>query len=132
VAVHIRLTRLGSNKRPHYRIVAADKQYKRDGRFLEILGTYNPKRDPIAVTMKEDRLKYWVEQGALVSDTVASLVKKALPNFLEARAANKLAKVQKARKARKARLAKKGGEKKTSEKPAAKKRAAKKTAEKTA
>ena len=112
MAVHIRLSRFGSKKRPHYRIVAADKQYKRDGRFLEMLGTYTPQRTENQFALKEDRVKYWVENGAIVSDTVGTLVKKALPNFLEERAKHKTSKIQAARKKRKARTAKKSSSKK--------------------
>lgn len=74
--VKIRLARHGAKKRPFYRIVAADSEARRDGRFLEILGSYNPLPDPAQVTLKEDRIKYWMGQGALPSDTVRSLLKK--------------------------------------------------------
>jgi small subunit ribosomal protein S16 len=74
--VKIRLTRGGRKKRPFYRIVAADSRMPRDGRFLEVLGHYNPISDPKEFKIKTDRLNHWVEQGALLSDTVASLLKK--------------------------------------------------------
>jgi len=76
MAVRIRLARHGAKKRPHYRIVVADGESKRDGRFLEIVGTYDPVPDPAHVTLKEDRVKFWMDQGATPSDTVKSLLKK--------------------------------------------------------
>lgn len=76
MAVRIRLTRQGTKKRPFYRIVAADVQSPRDGRFLELLGTYNPMTDPAAVTLKEDRVKYWLGEGATPSTTVQSILKR--------------------------------------------------------
>lgn len=76
MAVKIRLTRKGTKKRPFYRIVAADIESPRDGRFLELLGTYNPMLDPAAVTLKEERIKYWLDEGATPSTTVKSILKK--------------------------------------------------------
>lgn len=76
MAVRIRLARHGAKKRPFYRIVVADGECKRDGRFLEIVGTYDPVQDPAQVTIKEDRVKFWLGQGAKPSDTVKSLIQK--------------------------------------------------------
>ncbi len=76
MAVKIRLARRGAKKKPFYRIVAADSEYPRDGRFLETLGTYDPMVDPAAVTLKEDRIKYWMGEGAQPTTTVKSLLKK--------------------------------------------------------
>ena len=76
MAVKIRLARHGAKKRPFYRIVVADSESPRDGRFLESVGTYNPLKDPAEVTLKTDRVKYWMDQGALPTDTVKSLLKK--------------------------------------------------------
>jgi small subunit ribosomal protein S16 len=76
MAVKIRLTRKGTKKKPFYRIVAADVESPRDGRFLELLGTYNPMVDPAAVTLKEDRVKYWLGEGAKPTTTVQSILKK--------------------------------------------------------
>ncbi len=73
MAVHIRLRRMGTKKRPFYRIVAADSRRARDGRFLEILGTYNPVTVPAQVNLKEEKITNWLNQGATPSDTVASL-----------------------------------------------------------
>ena len=76
MAVRIRLTRKGTRKRPFYRIVAADIECPRDGRFLELLGTYNPMMNPAAVTLKEERVKYWLGEGAIPSTTVRSILKR--------------------------------------------------------
>jgi small subunit ribosomal protein S16 len=71
----IRLARHGAKKRPFYRIVVSEAEARRDGRFLEIVGTYNPLREPAEVILKADRLQYWMDQGAIPTDTVRSLVK---------------------------------------------------------
>ena len=76
MAVKIRLARYGTKKRPFYRIVVADGQYPRDGRFLENVGTYNPMVEPNEITLKKERIEYWIGQGAKPSDTVNSLLKK--------------------------------------------------------
>ncbi|HJO61871.1 MAG TPA: 30S ribosomal protein S16, partial [Desulfobacterales bacterium] len=59
-----------------YRIVVADVESPRDGKFIEMVGTYNPLLDPAEVSMKQDRIKYWIDQGAIPTDTVKSLLKK--------------------------------------------------------
>lgn len=74
--VKIRLARHGAKKKPFYRIVAADSESPRDGRFLEIVGTYNPLIDPAEVSLKQDRIKYWIDQGAIPTATVKNLLKK--------------------------------------------------------
>ena len=76
MSVKIRLARHGAKKRPFYRIVVANIESPRDGRFLEVVGTYNPLPDPAEVTLKSDRVKYWMEQGAEPTDTVRNLLKK--------------------------------------------------------
>ena len=76
MAVRIRLARFGRKKRPYYRIVVADSQAPRDGRFLEVVGTYNPMTDPAEVTLKSDKIAYWLGQGAQPTDTVRSLIAK--------------------------------------------------------
>ncbi|MDX2452568.1 30S ribosomal protein S16 [Desulfosarcina sp.] len=76
MAVKIRLARHGAKKRPFYRIVAADSDSPRDGRFLEKLGTYNPLQDPAQVVLDTDRVKYWIGQGAIPSDTVKTILKR--------------------------------------------------------
>jgi len=76
MAVKIRLARHGAKKRPYYRIVVADSESPRDGRFIESVGTYAPLEEPAAVSVKTERVKYWVDQGAKLSDTVRNLLKK--------------------------------------------------------
>ncbi len=76
MAVKIRLARHGAKKRPFYRIVVADSESPRDGRYLENVGTYNPLKDPVEVTLKSERIDYWIQQGATPTDTVKSLLKK--------------------------------------------------------
>ena len=76
MAVRIRLARHGAKKKPFYRIVVADSESPRDGRYLEAVGTYNPLLDPAEVTVKPERVQYWLEQGAIPTDTVRSLLKK--------------------------------------------------------
>jgi len=76
MSVKIRLARHGAKKRPFYRIVVADSESPRDGRFLENVGTYNPLVEPAEVTLKNERISYWIGQGAMPSDTVKSLLKK--------------------------------------------------------
>jgi small subunit ribosomal protein S16 len=72
----IRLARHGAKKRPFYRIVVADSESPRDGRFLETVGTYNPLSDPAQVVLKGERIQHWIQRGAIPTDTVNSLLKK--------------------------------------------------------
>ena len=76
MAVRIRLTRMGTKKKPFYRIVAANSESPRDGRFLEILGYYDPMKEPAILNVHEDKVKHWLEKGALVSDSAKVLLKK--------------------------------------------------------
>lgn len=73
--VKLKLARFGAKKKPFYRIVAADSHGKRDGRFIELIGTYDPMINPPAVILKDDRVKYWLSVGAQPTDTVRSLLK---------------------------------------------------------
>ena len=75
MAVKLRLTRVGSKKNPVYRIVAADSRSPRDGKFLEIVGRYNPQTDPSTIELDEDRIKDWLSKGAQPSGTVSRLLK---------------------------------------------------------
>ena len=77
MSVKVRLTRGGAKNDMFYRVVAADTRFPRDGRFLEILGWYDPKREGSNFELKQDRIEHWKSQGAVLSDTVKSLVKKA-------------------------------------------------------
>ena len=76
MALRIRLARYGAKKRPFYRIVVTNSESPRDGRFLEIIGTYDPRQEPAAVTVKEELLSLWLSRGATPTDTVASLLKR--------------------------------------------------------
>ncbi len=76
MSVKIRLARHGTKKRPFYRIVVADSESPRDGKFLEVVGTYNPLLDPAEVNLKDERVKYWMSQGAIPTGTVKNLFKK--------------------------------------------------------
>ena len=72
----IRLRRTGSTKRPYYRVVVADSRAWRDGRFIEVLGHYDPRRNPAVVKIDTDRARHWIGKGARASDTVRSLLKR--------------------------------------------------------
>jgi small subunit ribosomal protein S16 len=75
MAVKLRLTRVGSKKNPIYRVVAADTRSPRDGRFIEIVGRYNPQTDPSTIEFDEDKVNGWLSKGAQPSDTVRRLLK---------------------------------------------------------
>ncbi len=77
MSVKIRLARRGCKKKPFYRVVVADSRSPRDGRFIEIVGTYNPMTDPAKVEFKIERVNEWIGKGAIVTDTVKSLLKDA-------------------------------------------------------
>lgn len=73
--VKIRLRRMGKTKQPSYRVVVADSRSPRDGRFIEIIGHYNPIRQPKVLEIKADRARYWISNGAQMSETVVALFK---------------------------------------------------------
>lgn len=75
--IKLRLRRMGAKKRPFYRIVAAEHSSPRDGRFIEILGHYDPLTEPATVKVEAERIKYWLSVGAQPSETVAGLLKRA-------------------------------------------------------
>ena len=75
MAVKLRLTRVGSKKNPIYRIVAADSRSPRDGKFIEIIGRYNPQHEPSLIEVDEAKAKKWLSNGAQPSETVAKLLK---------------------------------------------------------
>ena len=77
MAVRIRLTRRGAKKKPFYRIVVADSEAPRDGRFIEVVGTYDPRKSPNEITMKMDKVEYWLAKGALPTAVVANLIKRS-------------------------------------------------------
>lgn len=74
MAVRLRLTRVGKKKQPTYRIVAADSRSPRDGRYLEIVGTYDPRREPSAITVDNDKAVEWLRKGAQPSERVQKLL----------------------------------------------------------
>ena len=73
----IRLARFGARKQPYYRVVVIEKDRARNGRSIEVVGTYNPRTEPATVELKRDRIAYWTGNGAQLSETVAKLVAKA-------------------------------------------------------
>jgi small subunit ribosomal protein S16 len=75
LAVKLRLTRVGSKKNPIYRVVAADSRAPRDGRFLDIVGRYNPQPHPSVIEFDEDKVKDWLKKGAQPTDAVSRLLK---------------------------------------------------------
>jgi small subunit ribosomal protein S16 len=77
MAVRIRLTRVGSKKNPVYRVVVADSRSPRDGRFIEIIGRYNPQTDPSTIVLDEAKVKDWIAKGAQPSAPVSRLMKAA-------------------------------------------------------
>lgn len=72
----IRLSRRGARKQPYYRIVVIEKDRARDGRSVEVVGTYNPRTNPASIELKHDRIEYWRSKGAQLSDRVKKLVEK--------------------------------------------------------
>ena len=75
--VKIRLTRLGSHKKPFYRVIVTDSKTRRDGPFIEILGTYDPLKEPSEIKLDLDKAKVWLQKGAQPTDTVKKLMQKA-------------------------------------------------------
>ena len=74
MAVRMRLARIGSKKNPIYRVIVADSRSPRDGRFIEIVGRYNPQTDPSTIELDEAKVKAWIAKGAQPSDPVAKLI----------------------------------------------------------
>ena len=73
----IRLARVGARKQPHYRVVVIEKDRARNGRSVEVVGTYNPRNNPASVKLEHDRIDYWTSKGAQMSETVNKLFKKS-------------------------------------------------------
>jgi small subunit ribosomal protein S16 len=92
----ISLMRMGAKKKPFYRIVVKEKRSKRDGKYLENVGTYNPMADPAEVNLVHDRIQYWISVGAQPTETVASLIKHNPVQTEEEKAAAAQAKLTKA------------------------------------
>ena len=77
MATKIRLARMGAKKKPYYRMVVADSQSPRDGRFIEIVGTYDPNKEPAAISWKQEVLKKWLAVGAQPTATVKNLIRRS-------------------------------------------------------
>jgi small subunit ribosomal protein S16 len=75
----IRLSRTGARKQPHYRVVVIEKERARNGRPVEVVGTYNPRTSPASIELKRERIDYWVSKGAKMSDRVSKIVSKPAP-----------------------------------------------------
>jgi small subunit ribosomal protein S16 len=75
LAVRIRLTRVGARNNPMWRVVAADQRSPRDGRFIDVLGHYNPQTEPSTIVLDEERVRSWLDRGAQPSETVRKLLK---------------------------------------------------------
>lgn len=75
----IRLTRTGARKQPHYRVVVIEKERARNGRPVEVVGTYNPRTNPASIELKRERITYWVSKGAKMSDRVSKIFAKPVP-----------------------------------------------------
>lgn len=73
----IRLARIGARKQPYYRVVVIEKERARNGREVEVVGTYNPRTNPTTIDLKRERIDYWVSKGAQLSDTVGRLLSKS-------------------------------------------------------
>ncbi len=91
MAVKLRLKRMGSKAKPFYRIVAADSRSPRDGRFLEVVGTYDPVKGDDKITVAEEKALYWLKNGAIPTETVRSLLSKKgiMKKFAESKKAGK-------------------------------------------
>lgn len=87
MAVRIRLTRKGKKKKPFYRIVAADSEAPRDGKFLDILGTYDPMKDPADIKINKEKVNRWLERGAKATESVQAILKREgvfrIPNAMD-------------------------------------------------
>ena len=75
----IRLSRTGARKQPHYRVVVIEKERARNGRPVEVVGTYNPRTSPASIELKRESIDYWVSKGAKMSDRVSKIVSKPVP-----------------------------------------------------
>lgn len=91
MAVKLRLTRMGAKRKPFYRIVASDSRRPRDGEYLELIGTYNPNKEPAEIKIDEEKALKWLNVGAIPSDTVRSFFKKEgiMKKFAEAKKGKK-------------------------------------------
>lgn len=121
MAVMLRLARHGQTKRPFYRIVAINKTSRRDGRFIEIIGTLDSMTNPPTAKISEEKVRKWIAVGAKASDSVRDLIAKQIPGLIEGKEKHRLDKIRAARKKRKEKSAK--GKSASAPKSAAKKKA---------
>lgn len=105
MAVTLKLARFGKKSSPFYRVVVSEKGTKRDGRFIERVGTYAPLNDPATIVLKEDRVRHWMALGAQVTPIVRTIIRKTVPGLIESLEKSRIEKKQAARKARKTRSA---------------------------
>ena len=124
MAVKLRLTRMGKTKQPAYRVVAIDSHTKRDGKYIELIGTYNPLTKPATVKLDEKVALKWLGEGAIPSDTVKNLFKEA--GIMKKFAESKVKTTKKETKKEEKEETKKTVKKETTKKPAAKKTTTKK------
>ena len=103
MAVTLRLSRHGKKGNPFYRIVATEKTSRRDGKYIEIVGTYDPMQDPPQTVLKEEKIKTWIANGAKPSALVKNLIKQYIPDLIENKENAQRAKIQANRKKRKER-----------------------------
>ena len=103
MATSVHLARHGSKGRPIYRIVASRKGAKRDGRFIEIIGTYDPRFSPARIILKEEKIQKWINYGAQFSETTRNLVNKTFPGLITKHEERQRAKIQAHRRKRKER-----------------------------
>lgn len=82
----IRLARVGARKQPYYRVVVIEKERARDGRSVEVVGTYNPRTNPASIDLKRERIEHWVSKGAKMSETVARIFQRHTPTSSESAA----------------------------------------------
>ncbi len=140
MAVKIRMTRMGAKKKPFYRIVASDSKRARDGKYIELIGTYDPTTNPTSIKVNEELAMKWLENGAIPSDTVRNIFTKLglMEKFSKSKAPKAKKETEKAVKeekkeapkkaaAKKAPAKKETAEKEPAKKPTAKKAPAKKT-----
>jgi small subunit ribosomal protein S16 len=76
MTVKLRLTRKGAKKKPYYRVVAADSEAPRDGRFLDIVGTYDPMKDPAEIRLNKEKVNHWLGKGAIATESVNAILRK--------------------------------------------------------
>jgi len=103
MTLKIRLRQQGRTNSPFYRLVVTESRTRRDGKYLEMVGWYNPHKTEESVSIKEDRIRYWIDNGAQLSEKAETLVAKAAPEIVNEKRQRELAKIAKRRMKRRAR-----------------------------